>query len=223
VPEQLKKYETLLQSCALFNGIESDQLFKLLECLGATQHARAKGDFILRAGDPPSWVGVVLEGSAHIIQEDFWGNRSIVARALPGDLFAESFCCAATDQLPVSVVALEPTKILTLDFNRIVSLCSSACGFHNALIKNMLKVIASKSVELTRKLEDVSQRTTKEKLLSYLSRQALAKDARRFDIPFNRQELADYLSVDRSALSGELSKMQSEGILSYQKNHFELL
>ncbi len=221
--KQMSKFSEPLQSCSLFRGVDKEQLYDLLKCLGATKHTYAKNEFILHAGDLVSWVGIVLYGSVHVIQEDFWGNRSIVARITPGDLFAESFACAATDQLPVSVIALEPTTVLALDFNRIVSTCSSACVFHNALVKNMLKVIALKSVELTRKLEDLSQRTTREKLLSYLSRLALTKNSRVFDVPFNRQELADYLSVDRSALSSELAKLQINGILKYKKNHFELL
>ena len=220
---RLDAHLPLLGSCELFADIEAEQLPVLLKCLNASTRTYEKGGFILRAGESAPWAGVALTGTAHIIQEDFWGNRSIIARIDEGDLFAESFCCAGTESLPISVVAIEKTQVLSLDFNKIVSICSSACGFHNSLIKNMLRIIAVKSVGLTRKLEDISQRTTREKLLSYLSRQALIGDSRCFDIPFNRQELADYLSVDRSALSAELARMRNSGILRCKKNHFELL
>lgn len=219
----LREYEATLQRCELFEEIDPDQLFALLDCLGATKRSYQKGAFILRANEAVEEVGILLGGSAHIIHEDYWGNRAIIACIEPGDLFAEAFCCAKIEQLPVGVVGLEDTEVLFLDFNRIISVCSSACVFHNDLIKNMLQILARNNVNLTRKLEDVTQRTTREKLLSYLSRRALQAGGGRFEIPFNRQELADYLSVDRSALSSELSKMQAEGLLRYHRNEFELL
>jgi CRP-like cAMP-binding protein len=221
--KKLESYDAILRSCELFGDIAPEQLYVLLDCLGATKRRFRKGEFILRAGDAAEAVGIVLVGSAHVIQEDYWGNRTIITRIEPGGLFAEAFCCAGIEQLPVSVVSLEETEVLFVDFNRIISVCSSACGFHNSLIKNMLQILARHNVTLTRKLEDVTQRTTREKLLSYFSRQALAAGSERFEIPFNRQELADYLSVDRSALSNELSKMQTEGLLRFRKNEFELL
>ena len=250
----MRQYLEVLGRCALFGGIESEQLLTLLECLGAVCQSYRKSDFVLRAGSPPKRVGVVLSGGVHVVQEDYWGNRSIVNHCVPGDLFAESFCCAGSEQLPVSVVATEASTVLFLDFGRIINVCSSACGFHNGLIQNMLRVLAAKSVALTQKLEDVSQRNTRKKLLSYLSRQALdfgaaaaatGRDSsagaggaagetaasraanggkgRPFVIPYDRQELADYLSVDRSALSAELSRMAKEGLLRYDRNRFELL
>ena len=221
--DRLQRHEQVLRRCALFGDIDPQQLFVLLGCLGATERRYRKGEFILRAGEAAAQVGVLLAGTAHVIQEDYWGNLSIVTRAEPSDLFAESFCCAGVGQLPVSVLSIQACEVLFLDFNRIIDICSSACGFHNALIKNMLQILAQKSVILTSKIEDLTQRTTREKLLSYLSRQALGTGVGRFTIPFNRQELADYLSVDRSALSSELAKMQSDGLLRYRKNEFELL
>jgi CRP-like cAMP-binding protein len=213
----------LLQRCSLFAGIDPDRLLSLLTCLDVTERSFQKGAFILRAGQPIKTVGVIVRGSAHMLQEDYWGNRTIIARVEPGELFAEAFCCAHVEQLPVSVQALEPSTVLYLDFNRIISNCSSACDFHTRLIQNMIALVAAKSVALTEKLEDVTQRTTREKLLSYLSRRALAVQSSAFDIPFNRQELADYLSVDRSALSSELSRMHNDALIHYHKNHFELL
>ncbi|MDR1712774.1 MAG: Crp/Fnr family transcriptional regulator [Coriobacteriales bacterium] len=213
----------VLSTSPLFAGIAETDLPALLGCLGAEEHDYLRDEFILRAGRPITSVGVLVAGGAHIIQEDYWGNRAIIARVTPGDLFAESFCCAHVSELPVSVQALADSQVLFLDFNRILGVCSNACNFHSTLLRNMLQVLAEKSVQLTGKLKDVSQRSTREKLLSYLSRCALACGASSFDIPFNRQELADYLAVDRSALSAEISRMQQDGLLRYHKSHFELL
>jgi CRP-like cAMP-binding protein len=212
----------LLEQCALFAGIAPDKLLALLGCLGANEGHFGRGEMMLRVGQPVNSVGVLVAGSAHVIQEDYWGNRAILTRVEPGELFAESFCCARTERLPVSVLALEDSAALFLDFYKIINVCTNACGFHNTLIKNMLQVLAKKSVALTRKLEDVTQRTTRDKLLSYLSQRALETASSSFSIPFNRQQLADYLAVDRSALSAELSRMQAAGLLRYHKNHFEL-
>ncbi|MDR2109378.1 MAG: Crp/Fnr family transcriptional regulator [Coriobacteriales bacterium] len=212
-----------LTRCDLFKGVAAEQLLALLDCLGTRVRSYHKGEFILRAGECGESVGVLIEGSADVIREDFWGNRAIIARLLPADLFAEAFVCAGVERLPVSVVSLNTTTVLFLDFKRIIGVCSAACAFHSSLIGNMLRVLASKNVNLTRKLEDLTQRSTREKLLSYLSRQAAGAGRASFAIPFNRRELADYLGVDRSALSAEMSRMRDAGLIRYRKNHFELL
>jgi CRP-like cAMP-binding protein len=223
VSKELEPYIETLGSCALFSGIAPDQLLTLLTCLNAQQRWYRKGAFILRVGNPAREVCVVLAGSTHVIQEDYWGNRSIINRCAPGDPFAESFCCAQSKSLPVSVVAATACRVLFLDYQRVIGVCTSVCGFHNRLVGNMLHVLAVKGVALTQKLEDVTQRSTQEKLRSYLSRQALQTGGNSFTIPFNRQELADYLSVERSALSNVLSHMARAGLLRYHKNRFELL
>jgi CRP-like cAMP-binding protein len=212
-----------LQRCPLFSTITPDGLLALLDCLGAARHVYRKGEFVFLAGNAVHMMGIVLAGCVQVVQEDYWGRRGIIDRCEPGDLFAESFCCAGAERLPVSVIATEPTTALFLDVARIINVCTNACWFHHTLIRNMLRTLALKGVALTQKLEDVTQRGTREKLLSYLSRQALAAGGKEFEIPFNRQELADYLSVDRSALSGELSRMAGAGLLRYHRNRFELL
>jgi CRP-like cAMP-binding protein len=168
-------------------------------------------------------VGVVLRGDVHIMQEDYWGNRTILARVDPGGLFAEAFSCSQTDELPVSVIAVEKSDVLLVDYKRIITTCSSGCAFHSKLIRNMMQILARNNILLTQKMEHITQRTTREKLFSYLSAQAKRAGSPRFVIPFDRQELADYLSVDRSALSSELGKMRAAGILSFEKNRFEFL
>lgn len=219
----MEKYLEILKPCPLFAGIDECELQTLLGCLSAIERSYEKNDFIFMADDIVTVIGVVLSGSVHIIQEDFWGNRTILARIESGDLFGEAFSCAETEKLPVSVFAAEASGILLIDYHKIITACSSACTFHTGLIKNMLRILARKNVMLTQKIEFITQRTTRGKLLSYLSAQARQAGRGSFEIPFDRQQLAEYLSVDRSAMSNELSKMRDDGILKFHRNHFELI
>jgi CRP-like cAMP-binding protein len=212
-----------IAKCPLFAEIEAANLAELLKCLSAKEHKFEKGNYIFSAEESTPRVGIVTDGSVHIIQEDFWGNRTIFSYVKPGELFGESFACGDTKTLPVSIIAAEDCKILMIDLARIVTTCSSACAFHSALIKNMLKILAIKNISLVQKMGILTRRTTREKLLTYLSEQAKAAASATFEIPLNRQELADYLAVERSAMSAELSRMNSEGLIKYKRNYFELL
>ena len=133
------------------------------------------------------------------------------------------YACLGNEEIINNAVAVRQSEVLFLDINRIITMCPSGCQFHGRLIRNLLSVIATKNKILTQKLEHMSQRSTREKLLSYLSEQAQRVGKESFDIPFNRQQLADFLSVDRSAMSNELSKMRKEGLLEFDRNHFVLL
>lgn len=217
------KYLPVLQKCPLFRGVDSVQLPALLECLGAKTLTADKRQTVLREGEPARFVGVVLEGSVQIQQEDYFGNRSILGLAGPGELFGESFACAGTDSLPVSVVAAQESIILLVDCRRVISPCEKACGFHRSILSNLMQVMARKNLAFHQKLQITSRRTTREKLLAYLNAQAKAQGSATFTIPFDRQELADYLGVDRSGLSVEISRLRAEGVLECQKNRFILL
>ena len=157
-----------------------------------------------------------------MVQNDYYGNRSILGQFGPGDLVGESFACAESPSLPVDVIATADSEAMLIDCRRLASPCEKACGFHNRLVQNMMRVLSRKNIALTRKMQITSRRTTREKLLSYLAAEAVKNRSNQFEIPFNRQELADYLCVDRSALSRELGAMQAEGLLKYEKNRFEL-
>lgn len=194
----------------------------MLRCLNARTSGYKKQDVILLEGQRVTSVGIVTSGTIQIVKEDFQGNRNIMAECEPGSLFAESYACMQADHLPVTVLSAAESEILWIDSGKIISACTSACRFHVKLIENMMTILAAKNVLLNRKIEYLSKRTTREKLLAYLSDQAAECDGYAFDIPFNRQELADYLCVDRSALSGTLSKLQKEGILEFHLNHFLL-
>lgn len=218
----LVKYLPIVKKCPLFAGIEETNITQILPCLSASVRRADKNAFILSTDDSVTFVGLILSGSVHVVNEDFWGRKDILSQLGPGELFAESFSCAETQKMPVSVVAVEPTEFMTLSCRKIISTCSNACAFHAQLIANMLQIIANKNIALMRKIEQLSKRTTREKLLSFLSDAAQKAGQNVFDIPFDRQELADYLSVDRSAMSSELGKMRAEGLLEFDRNHFVL-
>ena len=215
-------YLNILKKCPLFFGILENEIEPILVCLSAKTKIYQKDQFVFRSGDHISSVGIVLSGSVHIIKEDFWGNRSILSEAVVGQLFGETYACVQTQPLIVSVIAAEDTEIMFLDAHSMMTSCSSACEFHLRLIRNLIGVLAEKNLMLTQKMEHLTKRTTREKLLSYLSAESQKNSSGVFEIPFNRQQLADFLSVDRSAMSSELSKLRSEGILAFYKNTFEL-
>lgn len=218
----MRNYDKALLDCPLFSGVNEEDMRALLGCLGATARSYEKHSAIFHADDTPESVGVILSGSVHVIQEDYWGNRTILAHITSGGLFGEAFSCAEADKLPVSVFATEKSEIMLIRYRKIIASCSSACEFHTRLIGNMIRILAEKNILLTQKIAVTSGRTTRDKLLAYLSAQAIRAGSGRFRIPFNRQELADYLCVDRSALSRELSRMREEGVLEYDKSLFRL-
>lgn len=212
----------LLQNVALFSEIETENLSGLLACIGATQRSYTKNEMIFRNGEEVVALGIVLRGSVQIIKEDIYGNRTIIAQISEGGLFAEDFSCAQIKRLPVGVKAASDSDILFINYRRIITTCTSSCAFHNRLIENMVGVLAQKNVALGQKIDHLSHRTTREKLLSYLSAQAQKAGANHFFIPYNREELADYLCVERSAMSHELGKMRNEGLLRFNRSEFEI-
>jgi CRP-like cAMP-binding protein len=212
-----------LSRSALFSGIGESEITEVLGCLSAVERRYERNASILRAGETVLRIGIVLTGSVTVSETDYQGNRSIIGRMEAGESFAESFPFAEERAFPYSVTAAERSRILFIRPDRLVRTCASSCGFHRRLIGNMLRILACRNVALTRKMGHISKRTTRAKLMSYLSAQAVKAKSRSFTIPFNRQELADFLFVDRSALSTELGKLRDEGVISFSKSSFELL
>ena len=194
----------------------------MLSCLEARKESFPKDTFLLRVGERADSIGLVLSGSVLVIQEDIWGNRNILSKAGQGQTFAAAYACAAGSVLNVSVVAETDVTVMFMNVNRILNICPSACSYHSRIVRNLLGELAEKKLRFSEKLTHIVQRTTRAKLMSYLSAVAQSKCKYEFDIPFSRQQLADYLSVERSGLSLELSKMKRDGILDYHKNHFIL-
>ena len=219
----MKKYFEVLRKCSLFSGIADEDLIAILGCLRARVEKFWKRDTVISEGEAAVSVGIVLSGSVRIVQDDYYGNRSIVSQLLPSELFGESFACAGIRSMPVSIIANDNCEIMFIDCERILHSCSNACSFHRQLIFNLMKDLASKNIAFHQKIEVTSKRSTREKLMAYLLIQAKETGRRSFDIPYDRQALADYLGVERSGLSAEISKMKREGILKSEKNRFELL
>lgn len=213
---------SIIAESALFRSIDEKNIATMLDCLSAQKKYYVKGEYIFRSGDTSVPLALLLAGEVHIQTEDYWGNRTIVAEVTPGDIFSEAQALLPDIPLSVNAVALLDSAVLFLDTSRVLRTCESGCAFHHTLIQNLTGILAIKNLLLTEKLEQVTQRTTRNKLLAYLSLRAKRAEGDTFDIPFNRQELADYLAVDRSAMSQELSKLKQEGLLDYRKNTFTL-
>ncbi|MBQ3550241.1 MAG: Crp/Fnr family transcriptional regulator [Clostridia bacterium] len=219
----MKKYLEILKKCPLFFGIEDEMLLTMLNCLGAKVVSFDKKYTVLAEGTPAKYIGIVLTGSAQILQIDYYGNRSILGNVGPSEVFNEAFACAETKAIPVTVIANEPSEIMLIDCGHILHTCQNNCGFHQQLIFNLMKDLAGKTIMFHQRIEITSKRTTREKLMAYLFLQAKKADSPVFTIPFDRQELADYLEVDRSGLSAEISKLKNEGIINCSRSRFELL
>lgn len=220
---KLKKYHKTLLSTTLFHGIDENDLEGMLACLNVMVRHYRKNDIILMAGSKATSVGVMVEGTAQITREDAEGNRAILSELVKGDIFAEAYAAAARDDIPITVIATSDCSIVWVPFSKVVVQCSFSCQFHQQLIQNMMKIIAEKSIAMNEKMRILSCKTTKEKLLTYLHDYSEKMGKTKFKIPFSRNELADFLSVDRSAMSRELGKLRDEGYLNFNRNEFELL
>ncbi len=218
----LENYLFLLKDYPFFSGMTEAEILSVLRCTDAQILSKAKGTYLLRAGECTTSMGLVLEGAVIVEQVDLWGHRNIMNKIEAGGFFGESFAATPGAVLNINVVAAESCEVLMLSISRLLQVCSNACEHHNKLIRNLVSVLAEKVLLFNAKITHISKRSTREKLLSYLSSEALRQGKRSFSIPFDRQQLADYLCVDRAAMSSELSKLQQEGILKTNRKHFEL-
>ena len=212
----------ILINNSLFRSIPESDIPILLKHLEAYTGQYKKDTYIKMAGDPADFIGIVLSGEIYICQTDFYGNRSIVASFTAGNLFAEAFACAGIAQLPADILAAADCRILFLSSRTLFQSCDRCSSFHHQLIANLLGIVSRKNLYLNQKLSYISRGTTKEKLLAYLSDQAKQNHSNEFTIPFNRQELADFLGVERSAMSAELGKLSKLGVLETQRRYFRL-
>ena len=218
----MKKYAALLKRTKLFSGVWENDILSMLHCLNVQVREYNKGEYAFRQGEYIRSLMILAVGRLHIQKEDYWGNLNILNEIRPGEMFGEAYIIPNSGTLMNDVVAIEESVVLFFDIDRILTVCSSACPFHTQLIKNIVYTISDKNKSLVQKISYMSQRSTREKLLSYLSDEAKRHNSNSFSIPFNRQQLADFLSVDRSAMSNELSKLRNEGMLDFHKNEFTL-
>lgn len=219
----MKQYIPVLRKTKMFSGVGDEEIESMLSCLNARVQHYKKGEYVLRTGGHLRDILILVEGSLHIQKDDYWGNRSLLGQIGAGEMFGEAYVAPESGALMNDVVAVEDSAVMFFDLQRLLTTCSSACRFHAVVVQNLFFAISEKNRKLVQKLGHMSKRSTREKLISYLSEEAKRQNGARFSIPFNRQQLADFLSVDRSAMSNELCKMRDEGLLRFHKNHFELL
>jgi len=217
----MNKIFKTIQACPLFDWINFSDFSEMLICIDTKTKQYQKNQVILLSGNRIDFVGIVARGSVKILREDFGGNQTILTEVFPNDLFGEVFACAGILHSPVTIIASEDCEIVFLDYRKTVTTCCKSCTFHSLLIENMLKVIAKKNLMLNQKIDILSKRTLREKILCFLEYQR--KGATQFAIHFNREELASYICADRSAVSAQLSKMQKDGLIRFAKNIFEIL
>ena len=219
----MKNYIPVLKRTKLFAGVAEEEIGAMLSCLDARLHEYKKGEYVLRQGEHMSFITVLVDGELHIQRDDYWGNRAIINPIAVGEMFGEAYIAPESGALLNDVVAVEDSAVIFFDVRRIITVCSSACRFHSMVVQNLFFAISEKNRKLVQKLGHMSKRSTREKLISYLSEESKRQNSARFTIPFNRQQLADFLSFDRSAMSNELCKMRDEGLLRFEKNSFTLL
>ena len=209
--------------CPLFDGISPKDLRTMLDCIGWTVRSFPRGSILTLEDEQLPRIGIVLSGAVDMVKEDLWGNRTTLMRLRKDELFGETFACGDNDRSLVIFSTPVDAEVLFLPFRKVMRTCSRSCVFHQQLVENMVRVIAAKNRELMRKVEIVSKRTLREKILSCLSLQSQLQGSRYFTLPMNRTELAEYLCADRSALSRELSAMRADGLIDYDRNMFRIL
>lgn len=216
------EYLSVLKKSPLFQGASEKEIEQMLPCLQARSRMVRKGDFVLRQGQPVNGLMILAKGCLHMQRDDYWGNRSILTTVNPGELFGAAYFVPENSTALHDVKAVEDSVVVCFDVKKLLSVCPSACRFHTMAVQNLFFAVSGKNRKLLQKLDHLSKRSTREKLLSYLSAESARQGSANFTIPFSRQQLADYLSVDRSAMSRELCRLQKEGLLSFDRNHFSL-
>ncbi len=207
----------------LFSGINEGDVLFLLQCIGLDTRKYKKNSIIVPFETKLTSIGIVIEGSVDVVKEDVNGNRIVVAKLSTNDIFGEAVVCAALEKTPVTVISNTDCEILFLPFEKLLHTCQKTCHFHQQVIKNLLKIIAKKNIVLNSQIDLLGKKTTREKLLTYLRTAMKNANSKLFSIPYNRNELADFLCVDRSAMSRELCRLRDEGILVFNKNEFKML
>ena len=219
----MEKYFEILTRSPLFDMVGQANYGKMLRCFDARVVRVKKNAAVFLEGEPASGVGIVLSGAVQIVQENYLGNRSIMSMAEPGQLFGEGFACAGVDALPVSIIAAVDSEVMLIDCSHILTLCQNACSFHNQMVRNLLRSVAQSNLRLNQKIEILSKRTTREKVMAYLLSEAKLHGSDEFPIPYDRQELADYLGVERSAMSTVIGKLRDEGVIEVERKWFRIL
>lgn len=218
----MEKYLSKIKKSPLFIGITEAELLKMLKCFNARIKKFETGDMIIRQGDLISKIYIIIDGIVNIEKDSYWGRRIIIQKLYDYNNIALGLVASKTLESTISAVCAKKSAIMIMDFTRCSTMCKNACNHHTALIQNMFKILSRENIELLEKIENISQKSIRDKLLTYLSNESIKRKTSSFEISFNRQELADYLNIDRSAMSFEMSKLKKEGVIDFEKNKFIL-
>ncbi len=219
----MKNYVPILRHTQLFRGVGEEEIQSMLGCLGTTEEKYKRGEYVFRQGEPISNIAILVEGQLFIRRDDYWGNSNIINSIELGEMFGEAYITPNSGVFPNNVIAAKDSIVLFFEARKIITICPSACRFHAMIVQNLIFAISDKNRRLVQKLSHMSNRSIREKLISYLSEESNKQNSPSITIPFNRQQLADFLSVDRSAMSNELCKMRDGGLIKFEKNRFTLL
>ncbi len=218
-----ESFAPTLSHTQLFNGVAEEEIRAMLGCLNAHVRTFDKGEYVFRQGEYVENITVLVAGKLHVQRDDYWGNSNIINTVDVGEMFGEAYVTPNSGTLLNNVIAVEPSAVMFFDVKKILLTCSSACRFHTMVMQNLFYAISDKNRKLVQKLGYMAHRSTRQKLISYLSEESARQQSSTFEVPFNRQQLADFLSVDRSAMSAELSKMRDDGLIRFEKNRFTLI
>ncbi len=215
-----EKWLKQLEKNALFKNIDEKEIRRVLSCMKPSIKNYKKKDIITIEKEPLHAIGIILEGEVLVGKEDDASERMIMAKLKRNDIFGE-IAAYTSGKWPATVTAEADTTILFLAPEKVVAICGQVCTGHKVLIENMLNIIANKALKINEKIEILTMKSVRKKITHYLLQQERKTNSLSFEIPLNRNELAEYLDITRPSLSRELARMQEEGLIAYQKNHFE--
>lgn len=220
--DNMKKYISILQNCELFKGIEQEKVLALLGCLNGQLRNYKKGEFVFKNGNQIQVSGILISGGLQVVEYDYNGNKTIISTIEPLQLFGETYSFCNQD-LPITIETSKDSVVLLINSFNIANPCQNSCQMHSVLINNLVKILSERNIKQNQKIRCISKRTTREKILNYLYSQSQKNSSKEFYIPFDRQQLADYLCVERSAMAYEIGKLCKEGIIETKKNLFKFL
>ena len=219
----MEKYYNLIKNSPIFYGLTEDELKDILTCFNARIKSFEDGDFIIRQGELVKNIYLVLDGTVNIEKDTYWGRRIIINQLGVNENIALAFVASKNVESSIDAISIGKSTLLILSYEKCTSMCKNVCTKHKLLINNLFEILSKENIELLQKIENISQKTIREKLLTYFSNEAKKNKSNVFEISYNRQDLADYLNIDRSAMSFELSKMQKDGFIKVEKNKFCLI
>lgn len=213
---------SFLATIPWFNGINEEELRKLIPCLGYVQKDYEANEIVFLQDQEIKYIGLIITGKISTIKIDLNGHQSTIMTLEKGDIFGETFLCNKDSNSKLTYVAITSCKVIYFPFHKVFYFCSMACPFHHRLIENTLSIISDKNVKLLHKIEILSAKTLRDKIKLFLKQISIQQGCNTFSISLTRSDIADYICADRSSLCRELSRMQKDGLIEYAGNKFRI-